>query len=114
MRELADNAATVADRYADDLVLVVAEGEFIAPAPDGYTGTASTLVYEPGDVVPKAQVSAAEFRANAEKGTLVLMNPDAAPEHGQPLSQVSSKTVESHLRAAARGNPQGFAPEGSA
>jgi len=113
MRELADNAATVADRYADGLVLLVAEGEFVAPAPADYTG-ASTLVYEPADVVPKAQVSAAEFRANAEKGTLVLMNPDAAPEHGQPLSQVSSKTVEYDLRAAARGNPQGFAPEGSA
>jgi hypothetical protein len=113
MRELADNAATVADRYADDLVLLVAEKRFVAPAPADYTGS-SRLVYEPGDVVPKAQVSAAEFRANAEKGTLVLMNPDAAPEHGQPLSQVSSKTVEYDLRAAARGNPQGFGPEGIA
>ena len=111
MRELADNAATVADRYADDLVLLVAEGEFVAPAPADYTG-AGTLVYQPGDVVPKAQVSAAEFRANAEKGTLVLMDTDGAPDHGQSLAHVSSRSVVGDLRAAARGNPQGFAPEG--
>jgi len=87
MRELADNAATVADRYADDLVLLVAEGEFVAPSPPGFEG-AEFLCYNRGDRPRPEDVSVAEFAEN----DLVLFNGYGVAEYGTELAGLSRET----------------------
>ena len=110
-----ETETTVAERYGDDLRLIVLAETFRAPAPDGYDAEGE-VVYQVGDCVPRDKVSVAEFRelgvdADRGEGVLSLISERVETRHGAQLASCVTAEDTDRVRAAARGESPGFDAE---